>query len=347
MTMKRIVDLRSDTLTRPSAEMRRAMAEAEVGDDVFGEDPSVNLLEEEIAARVGKEAALYVPSGTMANQIAIRSQAQPGDEILLEADCHVFNYESGGASALAGLLPRQITGERGMITPEQIELHLRGVNDHYAPVSMVLLENTHNVAGGTILPIDGMRAVSDCARAHGLAVHVDGARIFNASIATGISAADYAACCDTLSICFSKGLGAPVGSVLTGTRAVITRARRFRKMLGGGMRQVGILAAAARYALAHNVARLADDHARARRLAAAIGELEEFSIADDPPDTNIILVNADGEGSAPEVCTALAEEGLLCLPRNERQMRLVTHLDLTDDDITSAIEVFRRVQRRS
>ena len=341
--MRGIVDLRSDTLTKPSPEMRRAMAEAEVGDDVFGEDPTVNLLEKEIAARVGEEAALFVPSGTMANQIAIRSQAQPGDEILLEADCHVFNYESGGAAALAGLLPRQIKGARGMLTVAQIEEHLRGINDHYAPVSMILMENTHNVSGGAILPLDGMRAIAACAQARGLAVHVDGARIFNASVAAGVPVTEYAASCDTLSICFSKGLGAPVGSVLTGTREVITRARRFRKMLGGGMRQAGILAAAARYALAHHVERLAEDHARATRLAAAIGALEGFGIAADPPDTNIVLVNVTNDRSAPEVCEALAAQGLLCLPRNARQMRLVTHLGLGDDDITRAIEIFRGI----
>jgi threonine aldolase len=346
--MSRVADLRSDTLTKPTSAMRAAMAAAEVGDDVFGEDSTVLALEERAAAIAGKEAAVYVPSGTMANELAIRSQANPGDEILLERHCHVFDYESGAAANLCGVMPRQIPGDRGVITWEQIEAHLRGENEHHAPVSMVLLENTHNRAGGAIFPLDEMQRIGREAHARGLRVHIDGARIFNAVVATGIAAADYAACSDTISFCFSKGLGAPIGSVLVGSRETIKRARRFRKMFGGGMRQAGIIAAGALYALEHNIDRLAEDHARARRLAAGLAQVPGFHVEFDPPDTNMVYVEVTGKlvgisQTAREVCAALKNLGVLCMPVSPFRIRLVVHLDVDDEDIERTIGGFRQV----
>jgi len=346
--MSRIADLRSDTLTKPTPAMRAAMAAAEVGDDVFGEDPTVLALEERSAALAGKEAAVYVPSGTMANELAIRSQANPGDEILLERNAHVFDYESGAAANLCGVLCRQIPGERGVITWEQIAAHLRPENEHHAPVSMVLLENTHNRAGGAIFPLAEMQRIGREAQARGMRVHVDGARIFNAVVASGVPATDYAAGSDTISFCFSKGLGAPVGSALVGSRETIQRARRFRKMFGGGMRQAGIIAAAALYALEHHIERLAEDHARARRLAAGLAGVPGFRVENDPPDTNMVYVQV-GEASvgstqtAPEVCAALQDLGVLCMAVSPSRIRLVVHLDVDDEDIERVIAGFRRV----
>ncbi len=346
--MSRIADLRSDTLTRPTPAMRAAMAAAEVGDDVFGEDPTVLALEGRSAAIAGKEAAVYVPSGTMANELAIRSQASPGDEILLERNSHVFDYESGAAANLCGVLPRQIPGERGVITWEQIAAHLRPENEHHAPVSMVLLENTHNRAGGAIFPLAEMQRIGREARARGLKVHIDGARVFNAVVATGIPAADYAACGDTIAFCFSKGLGAPIGSVLAGPREAIKRARRFRKMFGGGMRQAGIIAAGALYALDHHIERLAEDHARARRLAVGLAGAPGLRVENDPPDTNMVYVEVPGtyvgsSQTAPQVCAALKKMGVLCMAVSPTRIRLVVHLDVDDDDIERTIAGFRRV----
>lgn len=358
--MSNVVDLRSDTVTRPTPQMRRAIAGAEVGDDVFGEDPTVNRLEERAAELAGKEAALFVPSGTMANQLAIRSQTSPGDEVLLEEGTHPFNYESGAPAAISGVQVRPITGQQGVITTQQIAAHLRGTDEHYAPVTLVIMENTHNRAGGAIFPLGEMEPIRDLCRERGLSIHIDGARIFNAAVATGTPVEAYAACADTLSFCFSKGLGAPVGSVLTGTRELIARARRFRKMLGGGMRQAGILAAAALYALDHHIDRLAEDHARTRRLAEGIGRVPGFAVVNDPPDTNILIVEvsddaahanqihtfAGGEGvkrTAPRVCAALANRGVLALPVSETRMRLVVHLDVDDNGIDRSVEAFRRL----
>ena len=357
--MSRISDLRRDTVTKPTPAMRAAMASAEVGDDVFGEDPTILRLEERAAGIAGKEAAVFVPSGTMANELAIRSQTSAGDEILLEEHCHVFDFESGAVANICGVLPRQIPGTRGVITWDQIAERLRGENEHYAPVTLILLENTHNRAGGAIFPLEEMERIGREARARGLRVHVDGARIFNAVVATGTPAATYAACADTISFCFSKGLGAPVGSVLVGSRETIKRARRFRKMFGGGMRQAGIIAAGALHALEHHIGRLAEDHARARRLAEGIASLRGFRVWNNPPDTNMVSVDvlpvgsaqspssavpregaASGPRTAPEVCAALQERGVLCLPVSPSRIRLVVHLDVDDEDITRAIAAF-------
>ncbi len=338
--MSRRADLRSDTLTKPTPEMRAAMASADVGDDVFQEDPTVNRLEQRAAEVAGKEAAIYVPSGTMANELAVRSQADAGDEILMEQGGHVFNYESGGAANICGVLIRLLPGERGVITWEQIAAHLRPENEHFAPVSLVVLENTVNTAGGAIFPLQEMQRIGQKARARGLKVHIDGARIFNASAATGIPVAEYAACADTLSFCFSKGLGAPVGSALTGSAATIKRARRFRKMFGGGMRQAGIIAAGALYALEHHVERLAEDHARARTLAAGLAEIPGLSVVNNPPDTNIVMVDLADAGAVVE---ALHAHGVYCLASKPTRIRLVVHLDVDDEQIAQVVAGFRTV----
>jgi len=343
--MTEIIDLRSDTMTKPSAAMRQAIAAADVGDDVFDEDPTIHKLQEKVVALTGMQAALFVPSGTMANQLAIRCQTVIGDEALLDAGGHVLNYEAGGIAAISGVIPRSISSERGVVTAQTIESHLRAVNDHHAPVRLVILENTHNMAGGTIFPLTEQKRIRELTRSRGIAVHVDGARIFNASVATGVSIAEYASCCDTLAFCFSKGLGAPVGSMIAGSSETIALARRMRKMLGGGMRQAGLLAAAAIYALDHNIEGLADDHRRARDLASSIEACDNFSLYDGAPETNILFMRVDTPGGAQPVVDKLAQLGVLALATQMNRIRFVTHLDINDDQIAKAKEMLVQVDR--
>jgi len=340
----RIVDLRSDTVTKPSPEMRKAMAEAEVGDDVFGEDPTVNLLQERVAELLGKEAALFVASGTMANQVAIRAHTEPGDEVVLESDSHVCNYESAAPAALSGVQLRMLSGRYGVITAEQIESAIRPAGVHYPRTSLVWIENTHNRAGGTVFPLGEIARIGELCRREGLKFHMDGARLLNASVASGVSPGEFASPVDSTSICLSKGLGCPVGSVLAGSSDFIERAKRFRKMFGGGMRQVGILAAAGLYALEHNVDRLADDHANARRLAEAIAGLPGVGVDLEAVQTNIVIIDVSGSKlTAPEAQELLKSEGVLVLPRDMRTLRAVTHLDVSREDIEHAIKCFRKV----
>ena len=261
-----LIDLRSDTVTKPTPAMREAMARAEVGDDVFGDDPTVKALESRTAELLGKEAALFVPSGTMANQLAIRSHTEPGDEILVEANAHIYYYEGGAPAAMSGVMCRCINGQRGIFTGADVEASLRPADQHFPRTRLVCLENTHNRGGGKIWSIGQVQEVAAGVRKHGLQLHLDGARLWNASVAAGIPERDYATYFDTISVCFSKGLGAPVGSALVGPKAFIERARRFRKMFGGGMRQAGIIAAGALFALDNHRARLAEDHANAKAL---------------------------------------------------------------------------------
>src|SRR5262245_35388490 len=282
------VDLRSDTVTRPTAAMRRAMADAIVGDDVFGDDPTVKELEKRVAGLTGKEAAVYVPTGTMGNQIAVKAHTRPGEEVLLEQQAHIFLYEQGGLAANSGCLAHPVAGERGALPVDAIAAAVRGDDEHVAKLRLLCMENTHNRAGGVIVPLERCRALSAAARARGVAIHLDGARLWNASVATGIPLADWAATADTVMMCFSKALGAPVGSIVVGDGAVIHEARRVRKRLGGAMRQVGVLAAACLHALDHHVARLADDHRRARTLAAGFRQAPGVKVAE--PDTNIVIV---------------------------------------------------------
>jgi threonine aldolase len=333
-----IADFRSDTVTRPTAEMRRAMAEAEVGDDSYGEDPTVNLLQEESAALVGKEAALFVPSGAMGNQLAINLQTRPGDEVLCTEWAHLRNYERGAAAALSGTAFRTVAGEGGVITPEQVEEALAWSGTRLPRVSLLVWENTHNAAGGTVLPMDVVAAATATARRRGLAVHLDGARLFNAAVAGGRAPAELAAASDTLMFCFSKGLGAPVGSVLCGSAALIAAAREVRRRFGGTMRQAGVLAAAARVAL-RDRERLADDHALARSLAAALDERVPGWVA-ARPETNMVRVLGARLPGGPEAFrAALAAAGVLVGYIRPGVLRFVTHRDVDAADVARVVAV--------
>ena len=331
------VDLRSDTVTRPTPAMRAAIAAAPVGDDVFDDDPTIHALQERVAALAGKEAALFVPSGTMGNQLAVRLQVDHGDEVLLERDCHIFNYEPGGAAALSGAQIQPLVGTRGALDPAAVVAAIRTPDVHHAPTRLLCLENTHNRAGGAITPLDALTATAEAARGRGLRVHLDGARLWNASVATGVPIVRWAAPFDTVMMCFSKGLGAPVGSILVGTTATMARARRFRKMLGGGMRQAGLLAAACLYALDHHVERLAEDHRRARRLAEMAAAVPGLACDPARVDTNIVLLEVtEPAWDAPAVVAALAARGVRMVPFGPRTIRAVTHLDIDDAAIERA-----------
>ena len=339
------IDLRSDTVTKPTTVMREAMARAEVGDDVLGDDPTVRRLEEMVADRLGKQAALFMPSGTMSNQVAIAVHTRPGDEMICEAGSHTYCYEVGGPAALSGVLTQLIAGEHGVLVAERIVSNIHaGTDIHQAPTTLIVLENTHNRAGGRIFPIETMRGVKTLADERGIKVHLDGARLINAEVASGVPARDYAACADTVSLCLSKGLGAPVGSLLIGDAESIVRARRIRKRLGGGMRQVGILAAAGIYALENNVDRLADDHANARRLAEGLSELPGITVDPADVETNICFFGVDHPRfTAPELADALTERGVLTIALNPGDIRAVTHLDVTAEEIEQALGIIREL----
>ena len=333
-----IVDLRSDTVTRPTPGMRRAIADADVGDDVFGEDPQVNELEAVSAELSGKEAALFVPSGTMANQIAIRVHTRPGDEVLMEATAHPFNYEAGGAAVISGVQIRALPGRDGRLDPAAVAAAIRGPDVHFAPARLLCVEDTSNRGGGTVHALALLDELAATAHGRGLATHLDGARAMNAVIASGQPLARRAAGYDTVSFCFSKGLGAPAGSVLCGPRALLTDARRVRKMLGGGMRQAGLLAAGCAYALRHHVERLADDHRRARELSMGL-LLAGYDVK--LPETNLIYVTvADG----PATVTALSARGVRCFATGPTSIRLVTHLDVDDDGVRHAVRAFEALR---
>jgi threonine aldolase len=344
--MADLVDLRSDTVTRPTPAMRAAMMEAPVGDDVFGEDPTINKLQERAAAFLGKEAALFVPSGSMANQIALKVHCQPGDDVVIGEGAHNALYESGAAGAIAGV-QFTVVGRGGLYTVKDLEAAFKpGDNHSYSPTRLVCVENTHNRGGGVVWPQREVALIAAFARTHHLALHLDGARLCNAAISQGASVAALAAQFDTVSMCFSKGLGAPVGSVLAGTKAQMVRAHRFRKMLGGGMRQAGILAAAGLYALDHHVDRLADDHANARWLAERLSELPGVSVNLEKVQTNIILVDlATWLPTAPDASAALKAAGVLCLPFGPRRLRLVTHMDVDRTGCERAVGIFAEVLR--
>jgi threonine aldolase len=326
----RRIDLRSDTVTRPSAAMREAMASAEVGDDVFGEDPTVNRLQERVAGLLGKEAALFVPSGTMGNQAALRLLTRPGDVVLAGEACHVLEAESAAAAALSGLHIRPI-GHGGFFEPDEVRAAATGDADpHVAPSRVLAVENTHNAAGGRIFPFEQLGAVAEAARERGLLLHLDGARLWNAAVASGIPLADWARPFDTVSVCLSKGLGAPAGSLVCAPRARLRELVRIRKMLGGGMRQAGILAAAGLHALDHHVKRLAEDHAHARRLAEGLAALG-LDVA--PPETNLVFFRAAERG----LVEAAARRGVWMLPFSAGRIRAVTHLDVSAADVEEAL----------
>jgi threonine aldolase len=339
--MSKVIDLRSDTVSVPSEGMRRAMADAEVGDDVFGEDPTVRRLEAMAAERMGKEAGLFVASGTMANLVALMTNARPGEEVLLGDESHIFHYEVGGAARIANLMVHPLpNAEGGEIDPAAIAAAVRRRDIHAPVTSLLCIENTHNRCGGAALSAEDIDAMATVAHERGLRVHMDGARIFNASVALETEAARLAKNCDSVTFCLSKGLGAPVGSVLCGEQDFIAEARRNRKMLGGGMRQAGVIAAAGVYALEHNAGRLAEDHANAAALAEGIGKHPVFQT--DRPQTNIVLV-AIVNGTLEEWHRAFREAGVLAVPFGPQLMRMVTHINITGADIQDAVERIDRV----
>jgi threonine aldolase len=341
-----IIDLRSDTITRPTQAMRKAMMSAEVGDDVFGDDPSVNLLQERAAELLGKEAALFVPSGTMANQVAIRTHTEPGDEIIVESGSHIFLYEGGGFAALSGVSARCVDGEGGLLSAAAVRAAIRppGGLSHFPNTTLVCLENTANRGGGTVYTPDRTQAIAEVARDAGLGLHLDGARMFNAAIALDLPVAALAAPFDSVSFCLSKGLGCPVGSLLVGSSAFIARAHRFRKMFGGGMRQAGILAAAGLYALEHHIVRLADDHRRARRLGEALADMPGISVALERVVTNMVYIDIKETGrDAASWTEVLQTQGALLVAVSDTELRVVTHLDVDDMGIDRTIDAFAAV----
>ncbi len=336
-----MIDLRSDTVTRPTLEMRRAMAEAEVGDDVYGDDPTVNRLQELAAEKVGKEAALFLPSGTMGNQVAVMTHARRGEEVILEAEAHIFYYEVGGLAVLAGVQTRPLPGERGVITPAQVRGAVRGDDIHLPRTGLVCLENTHNRAGGAVWPLELFREVCGTAHEAGVPVHLDGARVFNAAIYYDLPVTEITRHVDSVMFCLSKGLCAPVGSILAGDADFIARARKNRKLLGGGMRQAGVLAAAGIVALEKMVDRLVEDHENARRLAAGLAEMRKVRLDPDAVQTNIVYF--DVEGDARRIVEELRGRGVLMNALDPARIRVVTHHDVSRGDIERALEIMKEV----
>jgi threonine aldolase len=335
----KMIDLRSDTVTIPTPAMRQAMFDAVVGDDVYGEDPTVNQLELEAAAMLGKEAALFVPTGTQGNQIAVMTHTSRGEEVIVESESHVFYYEAGGIAALSACQPRPIPGYRGAMDPEQVAAAIRPANLHFPRTALVCVENTHNRSGGCIVPQSNLEAVAEVAHRHGLPVHMDGARVFNAAVALGRPVAEVVAPVDSVMFCLSKGLAAPVGSMLVGSEAFITKARYSRKLLGGGMRQVGILAAAGLVSLRSMVDRLAEDHANVRRLAEGLTEMDGLQIDMETVQTNMVVFEIlDGRWNAASLSGALVGASVLNNAVGPRRIRLVTHKDVGADAISEALD---------
>jgi threonine aldolase len=338
------IDLRSDTVTKPSAEMRKAMCAAEVGDDVYGEDPTVNLLQKTTADILGKETALFVPSGVMANQLALKSQTSPGDEVIVECESHIFNFETAGASFLSHVQLNTLRGDHGVLTAPHINQAIRSPIYYNPTTSLICLENTHNKAGGTMYPLEEIKSISELARKKNIALHLDGARLWNASAASGIKPKEYSQFFDTVSVCFSKGLGAPVGSALAGTREIIEKARKFRKIFGGGMRQSGILAAGALYALDHNIDRLNEDHKKAKLFAQKLMGISGIHIDLDYVQTNIVVIKIDGRGGGTgKILSQLKSKGVLLSEMDASTLRAVTHLDVSMEQVTRAAEIMRTV----
>lgn len=337
------IDLRSDTVTKPTPGMRAAIAAAEVGDDVIDVDPTVERLQNLCAEMLGMEAAIYMPSGSMTNQIAIRLHCQPGDEFLCETNCHIYNYEQAAFAQLSGVCPRTIDGEHGLLRPDQLRDKIRPENEHLVRTRLVCLENTHNRGAGRIQPYETVVEICQWAAEHGLRRHLDGARLFNAVVATGIDAAKWAQHFDTVSVCFSKGLGAPVGSALAGPRDLIRQARRHRKVFGGGMRQAGIIAAGALYGLENHIDRLAEDHHNAQVLAAAIRETDGLTLQPETVDTNIVIFHVDSRlGTAADFAAKLREQGVLTLAISPQQIRALTHLDVNEDEVRQAARIIQQ-----
>ena len=344
-----MIDLRSDTVTKPTPAMRRAMADAPVGDDVYGDDPSIGALERRTAELLGKEDAVYMVSGTMTNQVALRAHTESGDEVLADAAAHIAVLERGAPAALSGITLRGLPGRNGIFTAADVRAALRVPHvflpPTQTPTKILCLENTHNIGGGTIWPLPAIGAVAEVARAHGLKLHLDGARLWNAAVATGIAEAQYAAQFDTVSVCFSKGLGAPVGSALAGSRAFISRARRFKALFGGGIRQGGIVAAGALYAIEHHRVRLADDHAKARRFAERIASLPGIAVDLATVQTNIVRFRLT-EMAAQAFVDRCYAQGVHMLSSGARGVRAVMHLDVDEADVDRAAAVLQGVLKR-
>ena len=334
-----MIDLRSDTVTKPTPAMRDAMCSALVGDDVYGEDPTVNALQEKTAALLGTEAALFMPSGCASNQIAIKSHTEAGDEIIVEQDAHIFVYETAAPAVLSAVQVRTIAGVRGTITAAQLPAAVRPAVYYMPKTRLIALENTHNRAGGTIYPIDEIKKISAYAREHGILLHLDGARLWNASVAAGIAPKEYAQYFDSISVCFSKGLGAPVGSALCGNYDFITKARKWRKVFGGGMRQAGILAAGAIYALDNHIERLQEDHEKARFFAEVVNKSSVLDIELDAVQTNIVQVDVAKTGKSPDqVIDMLKVKGVIVSGGTFTTIRVVTHLDVSMEQIRAAAD---------
>jgi threonine aldolase len=336
----RVVDLRSDTVTRPTPAMRKAITDAEVGDDVLGDDPTVKRLEARVAELLGKEAALFFPSGVMANQTAVLALSRPGTEVLIEATGHILDWEEAAAAAWSGVQLRPVQTPDGLLTGDLVRGALRPQSPYIPETSLICVENTHNAAGGRVLPLDSLRAVRDVASERGIPVHLDGARLWNAAVALGTSERALSEPFDTVNVCLSKGLGAPAGSVLAGSANAILQARRYRKLLGGGMRQVGILAAAGLFAIEHHRESLAMDHARAARLATAMAHSPIFSIDPESVQTNIVIAETVGR-SAADVLRALEEAGVRMVAFGPTTVRATTHRDLTEADMEKAQRAIR------
>lgn len=346
--MEQWIDLRSDTVTKPTEGMRRAMAAAEVGDDVYFEDPTVNRLQEEAAGLFAKEAALFVPSGTMGNQICVRLLTRPGTEVVVEERSHIYNYEMGAAAMLSGVTLRPIAGENGRLGWEKVRAAIHfGAPYYVTPTSLIALENSHNMAGGTVMSIEEMREICDGARALGLPTHLDGARIFNAALALGRGVAEIARPFETVMFCLSKGLGAPIGSMIVGSKPLIEAAVSLRKLLGGGMRQVGVLAAAGLVALRESPAKLAEDHAKAQRLAKGLAELPGIVIDPERVETNIVIFDlSDDRWATDQLSAALRSEAILANGIGPRRMRMVTHSDVSFPQIEETLSTIARLLER-
>ncbi|EQB62887.1 MAG: Aromatic amino acid beta-eliminating lyase/threonine aldolase [candidate division Zixibacteria bacterium RBG-1] len=340
----KIIDLRSDTVTKPSPAMRKAMASAVVGDDVFEDDPTVVKLEAMTAEILGKEKALFVPSGTMGNEVCIKVLTKPGDEIIVEEGSHIYNNEVGAPAALSGIQLHVIKGVKGIFTAEQIEDEIRTPDVHHPNVTVISVENTHTQSGGTVFPLSEVKKIKKLADRHKIKMHLDGARLWNACVAKGIPPKEYAASFNCLSVCLSKGLGAPIGSLVAGEEDFIFEARRVRKRLGGGMRQVGIIAAAGIYALKNNYKRLAEDHQNAKFLAQRLSEIDGLEIDMETVQTNLVVIDIRNSGlSVPEVVAKLKEKKVLVVPFGKTLIRAVTHLDVNRKDLEKAVEVFKKV----
>jgi threonine aldolase len=340
------IDLRSDTVTKPSRAMLEAMMKAEVGDDVFGEDPTVNMLQVRVAEMFGKEASLFVPSGMMGNEVCIKVHTAPGDEIIVEQDSHIFVYETAAPSLLSGVQMKPIQGQKGVMTVELLKKAIRPKAYYMPPTKLICIENTHGRSGGSVYPLQEIKEVRELALNEKIKLHLDGARLWNACVAAKTQPKEYAQYFDSVSVCFSKGLGAPIGSIIVGDREVIESARKYRKVFGGGMRQVGILAAAAIYALDHNIERLEEDHAKAKFFADELSNVKQFGIDKDEVQTNMVIAETEKTGKTQmEVLSLLKSKGLLMTPERYSAIRAVMHLDVSMDDVKQAVSVVQALFR--